>query len=75
MSKMAELDSYIPAIEKMLDTRFDFSCEEIADSLDIPADYVNYVVEMRWYETIKQQEMMQYAEDAANQDAICYGGK
>lgn len=73
MSKMAELDSYIPAIEKMLDTRFDLSCEEIADSLDVPVDYVNYVVEMRWHETLKQQEMMQYAEDAANQDAICYG--
>jgi hypothetical protein len=73
MSKMAELSMYTSAIEKMLDTRFDLCCQEIADELSIPVEYVNYVVDMRWQETLKQQKMMQYAEDAAEQDAIHYG--
>jgi hypothetical protein len=66
MSKMAELDMYVPAIEKLLDTRFDLCCQEIADQLDIPVDYVNYVVELRWEELTKQHEMMSYAAELEN---------
>jgi hypothetical protein len=73
MSKMAELDMYVPAIQKMLDKRFDLSCQDIADELSVPVDYVNYVVEMRWQETLKQQEMMSYADECYDADSQYYG--
>ena len=72
MSKMAELDMLIPSIEHVLDTT-SLLCQEVADYLDIPVEYVNYVVEMRWQEILKQQEMMSYADECYDADAEYYG--
>lgn len=72
MSKMSELDMYVGSIEKLLDTTH-LSCQEIADCLDVPVGYVNYVVEMRWEELTKQQEMMSYADECYDADAEYYG--
>jgi hypothetical protein len=72
MSKMSELDMLMPSIEKVLDTTI-LSCQEIADYLDIPVEYVNYVVALRWEELTKQHEMMSFAEECYDADAAYYG--
>ena len=72
MSKMSELDMYVGSIEKLLDATH-LSCQEIADYLDVPVGYVNYVVELRWEELTKQHEMMSYAEECYDADAQYYG--
>lgn len=72
MSKMSELAMYVPSIEKLLDTTH-MSCQAIADQLDVPVGYVNYVVESRWQELTKQHEMMSYADECYDADAEHYG--
>jgi len=72
MSKMSELDMVAPSIEKLLDTTH-LSCQEIAYLLDVPVDYVNYIVECRWEEILKQHEMMSYADECYDADAEYYG--
>lgn len=72
MSKMSELAMLIPSIEKVLDTT-NLSCQEVAEYLDVPVDYVNYVVALRWEELTKQHEMMSYAEECYDADAAYYG--
>ena len=64
MSKMAELAMYVPQIEKMLDTT-QLLCDDIAIALDIPVEYVHYVVESRWsrilYKSTSRENMSPYA--------------
>ena len=64
MSKMAELAMYVPKIEKMLDTTH-LLCDDIAIALDIPVEYVHYVVESRWarilYKSTNRENMSPYA--------------
>lgn len=69
---MKDINMLLAEIEKLLDTTH-LSCQEIADYLNISVDHVNEVVECRWEEILKQNEMMQYAEDAANADCEFYG--
>jgi hypothetical protein len=69
---MSELDMLMPSIEKVLDTTH-LSCQEVAYYLDIPVEYVNYVVELRWEELTKQHEMMSYTEECYDADAQYYG--
>jgi len=47
MSRMAELSSYTPRIEKMLDNT-KFMIDEIAHLLDCPVEFVQYIVQQRW---------------------------
>ena len=64
MSKMAELAMYVPQIEKMLDTT-QLLCDDIAIELDIPVEYVHYVVKSRWsrilYKSTNRENMSPYA--------------
>jgi hypothetical protein len=52
MSKMAEIDMMI---RELLDTTM-LSCQEIADQVDCPVDWVNGIVEERWDTLLANQE-------------------
>ena len=52
MSRMAEIDMMI---RELLDTTM-LSCQEIADQVDCPVDWVNGIVEKRWESLLANQE-------------------
>jgi hypothetical protein len=49
---MAEIDMMI---RELLDTTM-LSCQEIADQVDCPVDWVNGIVEKRWESLLANQE-------------------
>jgi len=52
MSRMSEIDMMI---RELLDTTM-LSCQEIADQVDCPVDWVNGIVEERWESLLANQE-------------------
>jgi hypothetical protein len=73
MSKMAEIHMMKPLIEDALETYSGLnykSCEDIAITMEIPLEYVEYVVQERWNKLIAEHT---YADECADADAIHYG--
>lgn len=52
MSKMSDIDS---SIHDLLDTTM-MSCQEIADQIGCPVDWVHAIVEQRWDGLLANQE-------------------
>jgi hypothetical protein len=74
MSKMAELSMEInDALDTFVGPDNWKSCQEIADLIGCPVEFVNQIVEDRWEESMNEEMQRQYEMMSYDADASYYG--